>query len=54
MIAEWLLTGTGLGNLLDVSRSSLDYGMVWSGAVASILVAVAAYQAISLMEKLVR
>jgi ABC-type nitrate/sulfonate/bicarbonate transport system permease component len=54
MIAEWLLTGTGLGNLLDISRGSLDYGMVWGGAVASVLVAVAAYQAMSLMEKLVR
>jgi sulfonate transport system permease protein len=54
MIAEWLLTGTGLGNLLDISRASLDYGMVWSGAVASVLVAIAAYQAVSLLERFVR
>jgi sulfonate transport system permease protein len=54
MVAEWLLTGTGLGNLLDISRANLEYGMVWSGAVASVLVAVAAYQAVSLLERFVR
>ena len=52
MVAEWLLTGTGLGNLLDFSRANLDYGMVWCGAVASVLVAVIAYQVISVMERL--
>jgi sulfonate transport system permease protein len=51
MVAEWLLTGTGLGNLLDFSRANLEYGMVWSGAVASVLVAVAAYQTVSLLER---
>jgi len=52
MVAEWLLTGTGLGNLLDISRASLDYGIIWSGAVASVLVAVAAYQLVSILERL--
>lgn len=54
MIAEWLLTGTGLGNLMDVSRGMLDYGMVWSGAVVSIVVSVAAYQCATLIETVVR
>jgi sulfonate transport system permease protein len=53
MVAEWLLTGTGLGNLLNVSRGNLDYEIVWGGALASILVAVAAYEAVSLAERLV-
>jgi len=51
MVAEWLLTGTGLGNLLDFSRAQLDYGLVWSGAAASVIVAVLAYQIISLLER---
>jgi ABC-type nitrate/sulfonate/bicarbonate transport system permease component len=53
MIAEWLLTGTGLGNLMDVSRGTLDYGMVWSGAVVSIVVSVLAYQCANLVEQAV-
>lgn len=54
MVAEWLLTGKGLGNLLDFSRAMLDYGMVWSGAVASVAVAVVVYAAIVLLERAVR
>jgi ABC-type nitrate/sulfonate/bicarbonate transport system permease component len=54
MVAEWLLTGTGLGHLLDRARGELDYEMVWAGAVVSILVAIAAYQAVSLLERLAR
>ena len=51
MVAEWLLSGKGLGNLLNSSRGLLDYDMVWAGAVASILIAVAAYEAISWIER---
>jgi ABC-type nitrate/sulfonate/bicarbonate transport system permease component len=54
MVAEWLLTGTGLGHLVDVARGELDYEMVWAGAVVSILVAIAAYQAVSLVERFMR
>ncbi len=44
MIAEWLATGRGLGNLLNQSRGYLDYGMIWSVALVSVLVSVALYQ----------
>ncbi|MBV8534758.1 MAG: ABC transporter permease subunit [Alphaproteobacteria bacterium] len=54
MVAEWLLTGTGLGHLLDVARGDLDYEMVWAGALVSILVAMGAYQAVALIERMVR
>jgi sulfonate transport system permease protein len=54
MVAEWLLSGKGLGNLLNASRGLLDYDMVWAGAVASILIAVATYQTVSLIERLIR
>ncbi len=52
MLAEWLLTGVGLGGLLEVSRGNLDYGMVWTGALISILISIAAYQGIDAMERL--
>ena len=52
MVSEWLLSGRGLGNLLNVSRGSLDYDMIWAGAVASILVSVFAYEAVSAVETL--
>lgn len=50
MIAEWRTTGTGLGNLLNQARGSLDYGMISTVAVASVLVAVAFYQAVVVIE----
>ncbi|WP_421761534.1 ABC transporter permease [Devosia sp.] len=51
MIAEWLATGTGLGNLLNQSRGYLDYGMIWAVAVVSVLISVAFYQAVVLVER---
>ena len=53
MVAEWLLSGKGLGNLLNTSRGLLDYDMVWAGAVISILISVAAYETVSMIERLV-
>jgi sulfonate transport system permease protein len=43
MIAEWLATGKGLGNLLNQSRGYMDFGMIWAVAVTSVLVSVALY-----------
>jgi len=54
MVAEWLLSGKGLGNLLNSSRGLLDYDMVWAGTVISVLISVAAYEAVSGIERLVR
>ena len=51
MVAEWLLSGRGLGNLLNSSRGLLDYDMVWAGAVVSILISVAAYEAVGGIER---
>lgn len=50
MIAEWLATGSGVGNLLNQSRGYLDYGMIWSVALVSVLVAVAFYEIVTLIE----
>ncbi|MBO9171569.1 ABC transporter permease [Rhizobium sp. L80/93] len=51
MIAEWLATGTGLGNLLNQSRGYLDYGMIWTVAVVSVLLSVVFYQVVVVIEQ---
>lgn len=53
MIAEWLATGRGLGNLLNQSRGYLDFGMIWTVAVVSVLVSVAFYAIAAAIEKAV-
>jgi sulfonate transport system permease protein len=44
MIAEWLATGRGLGNLMNQSRGYMDFGMIWTVAVVSVVLSVAFYQ----------
>lgn len=53
MIAEWLATGTGIGNLLNESRGMLDYGMIWSVALVSVLVAVLLHAITAALERYV-
>ena len=50
MIAEWLATGKGLGNLLNQSRGFLDFGMIWSVAAVSVLLSVVFYQLVVMVE----
>jgi ABC-type nitrate/sulfonate/bicarbonate transport system permease component len=50
MIAEWLATGYGLGNLLNEARGELDYGMIWAVAFVTIAVSVGFYQLVRLIE----
>lgn len=52
MIAEWLATGYGIGNLINQSRGMLDYGMIWSVAVVTVLISIAFYQAVTIAESL--
>lgn len=51
MIAEWLATGRGLGNLLNQSRGYLDYAMIWTVAAVSVGLAVLFYQAVVMVER---
>jgi sulfonate transport system permease protein len=51
LIAEWLATGVGIGNLLNQSRGSLDYTMIWSVALISVLVAVGLHQIAAFLER---
>lgn len=50
MIAEWLATGRGLGNLMNQSRGFLDYGMIWTVAITSVLISLLLYQAVTIVE----
>jgi ABC-type nitrate/sulfonate/bicarbonate transport system permease component len=50
MIAEWLATGRGLGNLLNRSRGYLDYGMIWTVALISVLASILLYQLVVVIE----
>lgn len=51
MIAEWLATGRGLGNLLNQSRGYLDYGMIWTVAAVSVILSVVFYQLVVMAER---
>lgn len=51
MIAEWLATGRGLGNLLNQSRGYLDFGMIWTVAFVSVLLSVVLFQLVVLVER---
>lgn len=50
MIAEWLATGYGLGNLLNEARGELDYGMIWAVAFVAVAISVGFYQIVRLVE----
>ncbi len=50
MIAEWMATGYGLGNLLNTARGELDYGMIWTVAFVAVAVSVGFYQLVKLIE----
>jgi sulfonate transport system permease protein len=50
MIAEWLATGYGLGNLLNTARGELDYGMIWAVAFVAVAISVGFYQGVKLIE----
>jgi sulfonate transport system permease protein len=51
MIAEWLATGRGLGNLLNQSRGYMDFNMIWTVAVVSVILSVALYQIAHAVER---
>jgi sulfonate transport system permease protein len=53
MIAEWLATGTGMGDLLNQARGRLDYGMIWNVAIISVVIAILLYSLAATLEKAV-
>ena len=53
MIAEYLSTGTGIGNLVNEARGRLEYGMIWSVAAVAVIVGVLLTAAVAQVERLV-
>lgn len=52
-VAEWLATGSGMGNLMALSASTSDYNMLWSTVAALTLVATAAHAVVGAVERMV-
>jgi sulfonate transport system permease protein len=48
-----LATGRGLGNLLNQSRGYLDFAMIWTVAVVSVLLSVGLYLIAQWIERVV-
>lgn len=51
ILAEWLSTGQGLGDLMVTSSSTANYSMLWSAVVAITAVSVLIYNAVSAIER---
>lgn len=51
MISEWLVTGDGLGGLLNQSRGMLDYGMIWTIAFVAVAISAGFYAVVGLAER---
>lgn len=54
MVAEWLVSGVGLGNLLNLARPALDYETIWAGALISILISACTYELVGILERRTR
>ncbi|MCW5715934.1 MAG: ABC transporter permease subunit [Bauldia sp.] len=52
-VAEWLATGTGIGNLMALTASTSAYNLLWSCVVVLTLVSVAGYGLVALVERYV-
>lgn len=52
-VAEWLSTGTGIGNLMALTTSTSDYNMLYSSIVAVTVLSAAAYAGVGALERLV-
>lgn len=53
ILAEWLASGTGLGNLLLRASFSSRFDTLWAGVVLIVAVSIAIYALVSLLETLV-
>lgn len=50
-VAEWLATGTGVGNLMAAAAATSAYGTLWSTVAVVTVVAVAAYWLVEVVER---
>lgn len=52
-VAEWLATGTGIGNLMALAASTSDYNMLWSAVLALTCLSVAGHAGVAALERAV-
>lgn len=52
-VAEWLATGTGIGNLMALTYSTSSYNVLWSCVVVLTIVSVAGYALVGAVERIV-
>ena len=52
-VAEWLATGTGMGNLMAIAAVSSRYATLWSCVVIITLIATVSYGVVTLIERIV-
>lgn len=50
-VAEWLATGTGMGNLMAISAVNSRWGTMWSSVAVLTLIAAVAYGAVAVIER---
>ncbi len=50
-VAEWLATGTGLGNMMAVDAATSRYTSLWSTVVVVTLIALVAYALVEVVER---
>ena len=50
-VAEWLATGTGLGNMMAVDAATSRYTSLWSTVVVVTLIALVAYALVAVVER---
>lgn len=53
-LAEWLATGRGLGNLIVISYTNSEFDTLWAATVVIVVVAVAVYALVGMLEAAVR
>ena len=52
-VAEWLATGTGMGNLMAIAAVSSRYATLWSCVMIITLIATVAYGVVTMIERIV-
>ena len=52
-VAEWLATGTGIGNLMALAAVNSRYATLWSCVVVVTTIAAIAYGVVAIIERLV-
>ena len=52
-VAEWLATGTGMGNLMAVAAVNSRYDLLWASVVVITFIAATAYGAVAVLERVV-